>query len=159
MMEAQQLRHAVYKLINDLDKDQIQTLDMILLQIAQDSEYAHLLSGYIDGVLEAKFQICPACGEPLSSHDPESLLPPIENELETKMKTFISDEMRAQMNEYGLDDAWDIETEQFLYFVCTATEKCPDAGCGMHYSSIEDRMLRPPGVNGCGGCQLRSGHG
>lgn len=32
-------------------------------------------------------------------------------------------------------------------------------GCGMYYLSLEDRMLKPPGIEGCSGCQWKSGHG
>jgi len=32
-------------------------------------------------------------------------------------------------------------------------------GCNMHYASLEDRMLKAPGIEGCSGCQWKSGHG
>jgi len=35
--------------------------------------------------------------------------------------------------------------------------KC--ASCGMPYPSLEDRMLKPPGIDGCHGCQQKSATG
>lgn len=32
-------------------------------------------------------------------------------------------------------------------------------GCGLLYISLEDRMLKPPGIDGCSGCQQRSAQG
>ena len=32
-------------------------------------------------------------------------------------------------------------------------------GCGLEYVSLEDRMLRAPGADGCHGCHHKSAHG
>lgn len=170
-MEASQLRHAVYDFLNNLNYEQIKILDVMILRVAADAEWGHFLSGYIDGLSVMKFDICPGCGEPMASHDPSVLLPPINSEGDTltvtpqmltladKIDKRIDGEQRLLMDLYGLDDVWDIEREVFLYFQCTQTPGCPSAGCGMQYFSIEDRMLRPPGLDGCSGCQVKSAHG
>lgn len=57
----------------------------------------------------------------------------------------LSPEDIANMVVYNLDDLRDEDTHELLGFICK--------GCGRRYVSIEDRMLREPGVKGCGGCQ------
>lgn len=54
----------------------------------------------------------------------------------------------AQMAEYNIDDTYNQDTKEFMYFACL--------NCGMQYPSIEDRMLKPPGVEGCSGCQQKA---
>lgn len=66
----------------------------------------------------------------------------------------LNDEQKAQMIEYGLDDAYVIENDgppQFLGFACT---RClnSDGSPRRIFVSIVDRMLRPPGIEGCTAC-------
>lgn len=55
------------------------------------------------------------------------------------------------MDVYNLDDAWDEDTKAFLGYACKS--------CGRIYASIQDRLLRPPGIDGCLSCQNRAGQG
>ena len=53
--------------------------------------------------------------------------------------------------DYGMKD-WEQRYE-------TVPQPFRCSNCGMGYVSLEDRMLRPPGIDGCGGCRLKSAHG
>jgi hypothetical protein len=48
------------------------------------------------------------------------------------------------MKEYNLDDLREENTNKLVGFICKR--------CGMHYPSIKDRMIEPPGEANCAGC-------
>lgn len=52
------------------------------------------------------------------------------------------------MKEYSLDDLREEGSFALLGFVCL--------GCTQRYSTIQDRMIREPGVEGCGGCKQKA---
>lgn len=56
----------------------------------------------------------------------------------------LSGDDQELMEQYNLDDLRDEDTHKLLGFVCL--------GCGKNYQSIQDRMLRQPGIEGCDGC-------
>jgi hypothetical protein len=63
----------------------------------------------------------------------------------------LTDEDRANMEVYHLEDTWDTETRRFKGFACTGLT--PVGPCGVVYVSIEDRMLKAP--DDCHGCAAR----
>jgi hypothetical protein len=65
----------------------------------------------------------------------------------------LTDDDRANMAKYNIDDAWDEETKVFLGFACLGVGGF-NGRCGMTYPSIEDRMLKEP--DECSGCRARS---
>lgn len=161
--------HDIGRLFDELSEDQLRAVTYILDGISSSSDPTKI-SGYLSGratqAMQHRFKICAACNR---NHEEELLNPPppepvpddkpetpphveARRKLEANEVMFtpigsqaaiIGDEL-ALMHQYQLDDARDAATGKLLYFVCT--------GCEMQYQSIQDRMLKEPGVEGCSGC-------
>lgn len=169
-MKTQAVRHDMFAFLDSLDEDQAKQFSLLVRVFAreEDSSYAKYIDGYFSGLRERKFGICPGCSV---NHDqmPDDMRPnePVESVVSDGSNKVTSVEEEAswintdyvlteadleRMNEYNLDDLRDEDDKSTLLgFICL--------GCGMRYISIADRMLRPPGIAGCSGCQLKSGHG
>lgn len=177
-MARQTVRHDMFAFLESLDEDQSKQFSLLVRTFANDEDgsYAKYIDGYFSALRERKFGVCPGCGV---NHDevPEDMRP---NEPSADYVQGVSDDIKVEaeeikndlqieaarvgthyvltefdqqhMEEYNLDDLRDEDDRATLLgFVCL--------GCGMRYISIADRMLRPPGIEGCNGCQLKSGHG
>lgn len=151
-MTAETMKHDVYNFIDNLPREDFAIFQLIIHTLAdeeEDGSYAKFLSGYLLATRKARFGICPGCGQ---DHDKqvEEVLGNHDSTVPTE-PYILSEEDFADMEKYNLDDLRDEDTHDLLGFICK--------NCGMRYVSIADRKLRPPGVDGCNGCQLRSAHG
>jgi len=165
-MDATEKRHKVYEFIDSLGKEQLSSLGTLVRAFAEDgSSYAKFIDGYVSAIAKEKFDLCPACGE---NHDEmlnEMTQQKVNDQFESDLDKAVSEPEPPQftayvlteedldnMEKYNLDDLRDEEPPHHLLgFKCL--------GCEMRYVSIADRMLRPPGIDGCNGCQLKSAHG
>jgi hypothetical protein len=192
-MESQSIRHQILNLFNELERDHLFTLRIILSSLASaPGKQSSLMASYYEGIasakLDSRFDVCPGCGE---NHD-ERMMDELKfaqgdgvkkTEVETvegvgepfdgtteglnlqmtalqygttvheQLELFpdarsvpetLSDGDQELMDEYNLDDLREEGTHKLLGFVCL--------GCGKNYQSIQDRMLRQPGIEGCDGC-------
>lgn len=154
-MHAQDNTHAIKQLLDDLSVDQLRALDLLVANCGNPMG-ASYFRGRIEAVLEVKHDVCP-CGE---SHNPDDLLErkvedhnlpedPISGAAERAANDMVEAiDYDKLMDEYNVTPVQD-ELEGRVY--------CK--GCGQHYISLEDRMLRKPGIDGCSGCQQKSAWG
>lgn len=165
---AADFHHRVTELFESLDAEEGITLKQILYNTLNDSgAFAGMMIGQLGKVLERNHNICAGCGvnheeelqqmnipkEPLVVEPEETQEVIVENPNE------FTDEQRANMAKYHLDDAWreDPDRARLIGFICTGIDGGPRGGCGMIYPSIEDRMLRNP--EECTGCFTKAAHG
>lgn len=165
-MQFQDYSHSVKDFLDDLDKDELVILSRMLHAAAHDDHAAYGWMGRIDAILQLRFDVCP-CGE---DHDPnwQLLNQQPEQPTSTAKDEVIHDvpmpsEPEAASDEelmelYGIEvnphygKPWDLGMGSIPQpFRCK--------GCGIGVKSLEDRMLRKPGVDGCNGCQYKSAHG
>lgn len=166
-MAIESYRHDVQRLFDELPKEHLLTLRIMLNQFTTEADSR--LTSYYEGVVAAtlahRFDVCGGCGINHSDEVLDETAPdePDEDLAEVPMKAAdlfgismvegglseLSVEQFKQMEEYNLDDVRDETTLKLLGFICK--------GCGLRYVSIEDRMLRAP--DACHGCYLKSAHG
>lgn len=169
-MQVESARHDVARLFTEMDSESLLTLRHVLASIASSDEYAPRLASYFEGLAVGLLTlkgICPGCGK---NHEEELLKPPAKGDdnLEVVVTTsedtptwpvaedgtfIFSDEEKAQMEEYGLDDAYmqDEKGNHFIGFACTRCVNS-DGSPRRLYVSIVDRMLRASDESGCTGC-------
>lgn len=182
-MADQDFKHSTQRLFEELNHDQMRTLQAMLqvIQHRTNDPLVALWEGIVVTEMKHRFNICITCGV---NHDEDIPRPEEEtagdensttdlkatsfsrttelsdlsaDEEDTPLPTFgISDEDRIKMEEYHLDDVYDSDSGQFLYFKCTGITGTRGP-CGVTYPSIEDRMLKPP--EHCSGCFQRMMHG
>jgi len=161
--------HELNRLLHELPIDQLKTLEMLIDWLAMAEEPGRIashMSGRITAVLEARFNICAACGknhdkdlENLASDKPVEVPPHVQARRAVDAQsevTFLekgsTEPLSAQelqlMQMFGIDDLREEDSGALLGFICLNSE--------MHYQSIQDRMLQPPGVEGCSGCQQKA---
>jgi hypothetical protein len=177
-MKVEDFRRGLSRLFDELDQDNLTTLAQLFHMLSGvPNEHMPQMVSYYEGMLTAKlqdrFNLCPNCGgnhdevpddmlhggddtsedevssgEPVGEENlprqphPDSVAPPVE-----VVHELHPDDL-AKMEEYNLEDVRDEDTLKLLYFRCK--------GCGLNYQSIEDRMLKEPGVKGCDGCQQKA---
>jgi hypothetical protein len=153
-MSHDQMRHDSYQVLHTLNEEQLKMFSVMLaVMSSQESVYATYLDGYVDGLLEQKYNVCPACGRNHDELPPDMVAPPPPGEAVNEDSTapttpyVLTEEDLANMEEYNLDDLRDEDTHELLGFICK--------GCQLRYISITDRMLK----RACHGCQLKSAHG
>ena len=170
-MADEDFKHSTQRMFQELNLDNLKNLQAMLqvIQSRTGDPLVALWEGIIVTEMKYRFGICITCGV---NHD-EDLLgkqtetpaeePPLSvdklkvDEEDTPLPSFgISDEDRSKMEEYHLDDVYDSDSGQFLYFKCTGI-KGSRGPCGVTYPSIEDRTLNPP--EHCSGCFQRMMHG
>lgn len=143
-MHQQAFAHEVKQFLDSLDMDQLDTLDSMLLASSASDKNAYHWRGQITMLRQEKFDICP-CGE---SHEiPDSLQ--MSDGFEGRENSREVDKCQLDLVEYGCDI--NPEDQDGRSIVCL--------GCGTVYQSLEDRMLRPPGVKGCSPCQQKAKFG
>lgn len=148
-VQERNMTHKVGELLDALNADQLHTLDHLLAAARRSKHVCGYVRGQIDLIREQKFNIC-RCG---TNHDEE-----------------IAQEFTSLVPEVGPDPQMSPEEEQDLmgkYRVMPVpadlrevypTEyRCAD--CFTPIVSLQDRMLRNPGIEGCSGCQQASGTG
>lgn len=186
-MHRQDDEHAIRDLLEGLDKDELITLRMIL-QRSRSKQINAYYQGRIEAILDAQHGVC-VCGgdhtvppeqvgesfykgQPVE--DVQTIMDPeekaeMEEETADQVVSYpgqmldMEDVIEAErlMEQYTLEpdplygESWDPETSERSLppskFRCTV--------CGMGYSSLEDRMRRPAGIDGCTGCQRKSAQG
>lgn len=174
------LKSEMQAFLSELTADQLRVLDKMISMSAGDREIGYDLTGTIRGALIFKFGMNWDGEEtPWSDTSAESFSPgsdeehaPIvpvspvvttepdvdfealrntkpEESMEHEQKQSALEKAQArlgQMSDYNLEPHPDNE-----YFRCT--------NCLLQYISLEDRMLRPPGIEGCPGCLEKSAWG
>lgn len=150
----QRLRHD--RFVDELTKEQLATF--IELMQCFDGEngahYANFMMGRAAAVMQYKHSACPGCGEDhmsiaaLDDTRNEMGLPPLANNVTKIDGTASFDEVPeaelTAMREYGM---------------VRKNGQLQCAACGMPSVSMDDRMLRAPKEDGCGGCQSKSAFG
>lgn len=142
--------HRVSDLIDSLNDEQLGTLEYLTMALCNDPSYAGYVHGQVDTVRELKFGTC-RCG---TDHDEElaqefSTPPENQPDIETTHKDYLdAGAMKKYHIEFVPDDLNDVYPTKY---------RC--ANCFTPIVSIEDRMLRAPGIDGCSGCQQMSKNG
>lgn len=165
-MSAEAGRHDILRFFDEQSIENLLLIRSLLHHCAGDESgrYPSHLEGFISGVLQYKHGVCTGCGK---NHDDLSALVPDADkpadddteqlELFGEAGPTIARELHdyeAKMNEYNLRLPREGEVD------ARSDERpviCVD--CGALYQSLEDRMLRPAGIDGCYGCQHKSAHG
>lgn len=180
-MHAEARQHEMLRFFEEMSIDQLLIMRSILSYSASDEsgKYAAHLEGFVNGVLQWKHQVCIGCGK---KHDPSELLEPIEKPESLHEVAEYDDgteQLELSFDENGTPDDLDKITEAqyqeklLEYLVRVPNNRDLQNGlvmepherpvicelCGALYQSLEDRMLRPPGVDGCFGCQNKAAHG
>lgn len=144
------IQHDVHGFLRELSKDQLLTLRALINGMSSDPAASAFFMGIITSLLDTTFGVCP-CGR---NHDEELAAvagPGDEMRVVGSEETeaLVAEESplpviqeQAKMDEYGLD--YDEDGKLFC------------KNCGTKYVSIEDRMLKPPGTEGCSGCIQKS---
>jgi len=171
--------HAVRMLLEDLNQDQLEALDLLVSAVMVHPEYdGGYFRGQITQLLHIKYDMCP-CG---LDHDPTKSLqlpevtrpgsPVMPNE-DTALKgrpiedVEIPPELNKQLISTPDNEVVEIKSDRWdellvKYNLIAVFDYIHDAerlayvqckGCQTTYVSLRDRMLKPPGVKGCEGCQ------
>lgn len=163
-MHHQDSIHAVKQFLDELNENQLEVLDLILTQSIQTEGMAgQHVRGQIRQILQIKYDIC-ACGE---SHNPDEILredrgPTIPNQDTTHKGKPIQDvELSDDLTDESLTQEEYLEVcEKFnVRPKANGTPKVICNGCETEYVSLEDRMRRKPGIDGCSACQQKSAWG
>jgi hypothetical protein len=157
-MKATSIWHSVLHLLNEATQEQLESISDIIRMIDAHPKMSPYFSGLIDGILEKKFNICPSCER---NHD-EDMQREMDLASQTKPESesgsvplaveVVLPDPREVMETYGVrpsDDSIIPSLESAV--VCKS--------CDLYYISLADRIRRPPGVDGCHGCQQKAGHG
>lgn len=192
--------HDVNRMLHELSQEHLAAVSTIIDGIAMSdhpTRQASYMAGKITSIMEARFNVCGACGK---NHDEAAQMllntpPPApphvearriresveklkrqgtvdpadeitmdeptgkvtEGKVDNQVPTQIGSQAPVKyweqeiMDLYNIDDVRDEATGKLLHFMCK--------GCGIHVSSINDRTLSPPGVEGCSGCQQKAKFG
>lgn len=143
-----ELRMRHDRFMDELTKEQLHTFHEICHIMMTNEGYAHFLIGCSSTIMRLKHDTCP-CG---NDHE--------------KLNAEMLEQTRAEMNipsqvERTISTAATVDEGLMKEYMLApndhGTLSC--TGCGMDYQSLDDRMLRNPGMDGCSGCQYKSGHG
>lgn len=167
---AQDHIHQRNDFLESLSKDDLDLVDTMLLQSVSDNTFGHYLRGIIAEIARRKRFVC-TCGH---DHDAEAeqafSTPPTADEaaklvgldVDTTTPDVVGSDTEpgpladaardAAMREYGLEQVNPADQPDHPTGL-----RC--INCHQVYVSLEDRMLREPGMDGCGGCQTKSAHG
>lgn len=153
-MQMEQHAHDASTFLESLTEEQLRGFRGILAAIRVGGEDASTyFIGLAGGIMSVKFGVCLACSK---KHDEElahmagpvaepPVAPPAEAPPEPLMPDMTEDERAILMEEYGIEEGED--------------GKLHCKNCMIHVASLQDRMLRKPGVDGCSGCQQKSAWG
>jgi hypothetical protein len=142
-------RTAWNNLVSQMDAESLAVFKMLIEDISQNESLAHYMIGWISAMLINEHKVCEHCG--VKHDDPfDHAAAFTENRPQPNPALGPdTEEGRKAMEDYNLDDLrTEEDRETVIGFVCK--------GCGQRYVSIEDRMLRAPGPEGCGGCQQKA---
>ena len=158
-MEGTSFRHDLNRIFEEMGEDELRTF--ITFFHGMSNMPVGVLRrnlSYTEGVLTMyleKFGVCPACGTDHSKVPDEMQTDVHANDDEPNDDEPNEDEKEELketpelLEEYNLQRLASIdEGPSGSQLVCK--------GCGMTYGSLADRMLREPGVEGCGGCKHKA---
>lgn len=153
-MNHEHTSHRIRDFIDSLDSEQLEVFEILVKACGDDSTRFHLRGRIMEA--QRRFGVCP-CGKD-HSKVPEDMQPdPVPEKATEPHPDMPSREELMKLYtlesnpDYGMKD-WEQRYE-------TVPQPFRCSNCGMGYVSLEDRMLRPPGIDGCGGCRLKSAHG
>lgn len=156
-MSAEAFKHDVQRLLEEADKDHLLTMRHLfaIMSTAEDGRYAAYLEGCAAATLSQKYSVCSSCGK---NHDEEflSAAQPAGDGVQPSM--FESEQQSiseiatwAELCErYGVLDIGpplDSDTQSDII-----EHKVQCKHCGQVYVNLADRMIKPPGKEGCEGC-------
>lgn len=151
--------HELTNWLRDLDCEKKNLVLGLLASATEDPGFGKLIMGMLLAFKQEQHGICVACQEnhdealvTMSGQDKDERAR--KEEIKAKLQTDkwtptgsinpLTTQQTIEMHRYGLDDLRAEEDYELLGFVCK--------GCGMKYQSVEDRMLKLPGKEGCDGC-------
>ena len=154
-MATDAMQHDVSRFFRELSVDHLKTLRFLMHACSCSAQAAAFYEGVAATHLTLIHNVC-ACGEDHDA-DAHALLEPSED---TKLVALIehpdladdvkevAGQMREQVNAALASDPntgpYNLKLDENDNYVC--------ANCGKPYPSLDDRMLRPPGPDGCPGC-------
>lgn len=140
-MVAETFRHDIQRMFDEMEKEHLVTLRLILRQLANSDDVR--LSCYLEGVaattLHHRFHVCSSCGK---DHDEELL-------------KGMNEKSPAQVPEMEPDPVQNYKDNLALYQVHTINTETTQVvcdHCDYTFASLEDRMRREAGPSGCPGC-------
>lgn len=146
---AHEMKVRVYSFLQNLPADDLVTVrDIIALSVGDNGAFAHHAMGICHTLLVVVHKRCQGCG---LDHDNDILggeKVALEQERQSNYEDAaakLANEVAAQqavMDEYGITRRLDGQ------LACST--------CGVIIQSVEDRMLRRPGVEGCSSCQQKA---
>lgn len=170
--------HAIKQLLDGLNEEQLRALDLLLANCG-DARTVMFFRGRIEMLQQIKFDICP-CG---TNHDDELAemgtheKPPTQPNTATEHKGRViedvplpdgqvvdmslpddGEELDALMVEYAVE-ANPLHGGDMLKHAPMVASPFRCSNCGIGIASLEDRMRRPKGIEGCSGCQQKSAWG
>lgn len=180
--EMQAFQNDLRRLLGEeLTVEQLITLRRVIAYVgASEGRTAMYYEGVITAIIEHKHGLCGGCGkdhlldtltrvEPHPDEDEPTTVETLGGEKitftssvspqpDTRREYPPDSEREENMEKYGLREADAMDFERGL--IAGPDERpvfCKE--CGALYQSLEDRMLRPPLVDGCQGCQHKAAHG
>lgn len=147
-MFADSYRHAVQRMFDELSREHLETLRQILHNLTMSgSTLAAYYEGQVATSLHTRFNVCSGCGVNHDEQAEDLHQPGPDGTVQTVIVAGdLTHEDLTNMEKYNLDDLREEDTNRLLGFVCK--------GCGLKYSSIEDRMVKEP--DECHGCQEKA---
>lgn len=169
--------HQVLEFCDSLDGDQLNVLSTILHRTSHNPETALRLAGIADALAHQKSngKFC-LCGQNHQAEIDEMLKQEGANPGLTPIPGVVSGEEANRLLSAIMGvrpDPADYAEEATYNNVCAEYNVTPNQpweevqgngrvtckGCGLEYIHLEDRVLKPPGIDGCHGCQEKSAHG
>lgn len=175
-LEISAFQHDFQRLFDELPEDQLRTL-RTMMQLATCEHGCNTpptrWEAMIAWAMKVRFNVCVTCGV---NHDTEVHAPEPESDSHSTVSGEVleqaaevvneaaaqqdlygfTDEERALITKYHLDDIYEEGSGEFLYFACTGIDGMKGP-CGVTYPTLADRMLKDP--ESCSGCFQRIMHG
>jgi hypothetical protein len=146
-MENEANAHETRHFLDSLTEDQLIKLGGIMqLCFSSNGAAAGYYQGVIIGILDYKYKVCLSCGR---NHE-EEFHEAVDTEL--PLKNTCCDTVRGRPHSYECS----LMVEYGLEPDDNGSEHVQCKNCKQWYPSLEDRMLRPPGVKGCSSCQQKA---
>lgn len=170
-MASDDFGHSIIRFMDEADDEALTTVRsmMHMLVHSTDSPLASYWEGMLTWARKERYGICPAHGVDHSKELADMSgqeVPPAGDEMDMRSGTPVNEQItpasfspaqRGTMEQYHVDDAYDADTRAFIGFRCTGIVGGPVDGCGMIYTSLEDRMVHEP--EHCSGCFAKAAHG
>jgi RNA polymerase-binding transcription factor DksA len=145
--------HGFFRSLSELDEDHLVLVRNTIALALNDKNSARIVLGHISTLLDSKYGYCVACGK---NHDKEA------EALAAESKEYPQDPSADPTGQspFHLGDAdamRDVLMDNFEVY-----EKPEDTSgavycknCDVRSVSLEDRMMKLPGIKGCDSCQQK----